>query len=269
MKSFIESLVIRNKVNLSAKDAMPFFMDKDSSPVFRLRCNIITNFLTCEETPFLYIRKEPKKKKTLIDLLAEGMIPAELMSVCQRAAQGPMIVVGESGSGKTAFMNAELEEVSMEKNILILQEMDELFSDRHPDTLSVHTVPKKGDGVEYTFHDLAKTAMLLDRDFLVFTEVKGKEAADVFTAALTGHNPWISLHAADNRSAAYQLGNYIHMATNYELEDVFRMLSFVRFTLFHLTDYTVDEVTEMCGWDSEKEEIIFRDVWKKGEYLWR
>lgn len=260
-RRFVEHLVIRNKVNLSNQNAQQHFVDKLSNPKFRLRCSITANFLTCNEEPFLYIRKEPKEKKNLAQLFTEGMFTEKQMRAVREAAQGAVIVSGESGSGKSALINAMLEEISMEQNVLILQADDELFAVKHPDVVALHTVERrKEDGISYTFHDLGKNAMLMDRDYIIFSEVKGLEARDAFTAALTGHHPWLSLHAPSNRAAMYQFANYVKAAADFSVEDIFKMLAYTPFTLIHLTDFKVDEITRMTGWDEETRKIRFEDV---------
>ncbi len=269
MQNFIGQLAIRKKINLSDQNAKQNFVDKDSNPDFRLRCNVVTSFLKCDGEDFLYIRKEPKEKRELPELLVAGMFGVKVMEACRRAASGAIIVSGASGSGKSILMNALIEEVDFDKNILIIQGDDELFAKRHPDVVALHTVEGKEEQITYDYHDLGKNAMLLDRDYIIFSEVKGKEARDVFTAALTGHNPWFSLHAQDNRAAVEQFGNYVKMATDFQLEDIFRMLSRTPFTLIHMSGFVVDEVTRMKGWDSEAKEIIFEDILKKGEEIWK
>ena len=260
-RRFLNRLAISNKINLSEQNAQQNFVDKKSNPDWRLRCNTITEFLTCDEEPFLYIRKEPKVKRSLEELCRDGMFSEELMQTIKKAAQGPIIISGESGSGKSILMNAGIEVIDYGKSIMIIQADDELFSDKHPDVLTVHTVEaKEKDCVSYSFHDIARNAMYLDRQYLVFSEVKGKEARDVFTAAINGIKPWLSLHAPSTRGSMYQLANYVKMAMDIEVEDIFRMLAFTQFTLIHLSDFRIDEITYMKGWDEEKKQIIFEDV---------
>lgn len=259
-RRFVEHLAIRNKINLSEQNAQQNFVDKKSNPDFRLRCNISTSFLTCDEEPFLYIRKESKKKKFMDEVMAEGMFPEKLFPYIKEAAAGAMIVSGASGSGKSIFINAAMEEIPPDKNVLILQADDELFAARHPDVVAVHTVNQKGKGVEYTFQDLAENAMLLDRDYLIFSEVKGKEARHAFTAALTGHNPWLSLHAPNTRAAMEQFGNYVKISADLALEDIYRMLAYTPFTVVHLERYRIDGLTRIKGWDDTRKEIIYEDI---------
>lgn len=259
-RRFVEHLAIRNKINLSEQNALQNFVDKKSNPDFRLRCNITTDFLTCDEEPFLYIRKEAKRKKSLEQLIQEGMFPRELLPVLQEAVKGAVIVSGESGSGKSILINAALEEIPKEKNVLVIQADDELFSESHPDVKAVHTVEQRGNGITYHFHDLARNAMLLDRDYIIFSEVKSQEARDAFTAALTGHNPWLSLHAPNARASMYQFANYVKTAADFTLEDIFRMLAYTRFTLIHLSGFKIDGLTRIAGWDEEKKEILFEDL---------
>lgn len=260
-RRFVEHLAIRNKVDLSEQHAQRNFVDKRSNDNFRLRCNITTGFLTCDEEPLLYIRKESKRKRELPELYTQGMFTAEVLKKIREAAQGPVIVSGESGSGKSILINAMLEEIPHEKNVLIMQADDELYSRNHPDVVAVHTVESRDkDSISYTFQDLARNAMLLDRDYLIFSEVKGREAHHAFTAALTGHNPWLSLHAPTTRAAMYQFANYVKIAADLSLEDIFRMLAYTPFMLIHIKDFRVDGLTRVCGFDELHKEMIFEDL---------
>lgn len=260
-RRFVEHLAIRNKINLSEQNAQQNFVDKKSSEHFRLRCNITTGFLTCDEEPFLYIRKESKDKRELPELFLQGMFEEKYLNLIREAAQGPVIVCGESGSGKSILINAMIEEIPFEKNVLVLQADDELFAKRHPDVVAVHTVePRDRGSIAYTFQDLARNAMLLDRDYLIFSEVKGKEAHHAFTAALTGHNPWLSLHAPTTRAAMYQFANYVKIAADLSLDDVFRMLAYTPFTLIHLRDFRLDGLTRVVGFNEERKEMLFEDL---------
>ncbi len=260
-RRFVEHLAIRNKINLSEQNAQQNFVDKKSNEKFRLRCNITTGFLACNEEPFLYIRKEPKHKRELPELLVQGMLTPENLHLVKEAAHGAVIVSGGSGSGKSILINAMVEEIPPEKNVLIMQADDELFAKNHPDVVAVHTVePRDKGNISYTFQDLARNAMLLDRDFLIFSEIKGKEARHAFTAALTGHNPWLSLHAPTTRASMYQFANYVKIAADLSLEDIFRMLAYTPFTLVHLKDFRIDGLTRVKGWDEERKEMIFEDI---------
>lgn len=260
-RRFVQHLAIKNKINLSEQRAMQNFVDKDSNDDWRLRCNITSEFLTSEGIPFLYIRKEPKKKRSIEDLCTSGMFSSELMPLIKETANGPIIISGASGSGKSIFINALLEVIDHGSNALVIQADDELFSDKHPDIVTMHTVDSpEEDSVSYTFHDIARNAMLLDRQYIIFSEVKGKEARDAFTAAINGINPWLSLHAPNTRASIYQFANYVKMALDINIKDIFRMMAYTPFTLLHLKDFKIDEITYMRGWDEEKKEIIFEDV---------
>lgn len=260
-RRFVEHLAIRNKIDLSEQNAQQNFVDKKSSEYFRLRCNITTSFLTCDEEPYLYIRKESKVKRDLAELFADGMFNAETMKVLKEAVKGPVIVSGSSGSGKSVLINGMIEEISHDKSGIILQADDELFSRSHPDIIAFHTVINRNkDSISYTFQELSDNAMYLDRDYIIFSEVKSENASYAFTAALTGHNPWLSLHAPTTRASIHQFGNYVKTKADLSIEDVFRMLGYIPITLIHLHDFRIDEITRMTGWNEDKKELMFEDL---------
>lgn len=258
---FIEHLAIRNKINLSEQNAQQHFVDMMAHPHFRMRCDITTEFISCSGEPFLHIRKEAKSKKYIRDLIADEMFSEQLWKThIHSAINGPIIISGNSGSGKSIFINAAIEELPDEVNGLIIQADNELFSEKHPDIIAFHTVTRRGTGISYGFSEIAENGMLMDREYLIFSEVKGKEAADVFKAAHTGHNPWLSLHAPNNRAALYQFGNYTKISADISLEDFFRMIADLNFTLIHISDFKIDELTRVVGWDDDLKRIKFEDI---------
>lgn len=260
-RRFIHRLAIKNKIDLSEQRAMPRFVDKLSNSDWRLRCNIITSFLTSDEKFFLYIRKEPKIKYSLKELNKKGMFSEKVMPYLVKAAQGPIIVSGATGSGKTDFMNALIEEISYENHVMIIQADDELFADKHPGVLAVHTVEAADpESISYSFYDISRTAMQLGVQHLILSEVKGKEAREVLAATINGINSWLSLHSSDSKSSLYQFANLVKMSMDVDIKDIFRTISFTPFTLIHLSKYKIDEITIVRGWDEDRKEIMFEDV---------
>lgn len=264
-RRFIQHLAIRNKVNLSEQHAIQHFVDKFTNPDYRLRCNIITEFLTCTEEPYLHIRKEAKRKRSVEELEACGMFDSRMKDILLDAVNGSIIVSGASGSGKTAFMNAFMERIGDGYNGLIIQTDDELFSAGHPELLPVHTIERRGEnGSIYTLKELARNGMLIDKDYLIFGEVKGGEARYAFTAANTGHRTWLSLHAPNTRSSLYKFADYIKFESDMKLEDIFRMLGDTSFLLLHMTDFRIDGMTRVKGFDEQKKGLLFEDVIVEG-----
>lgn len=265
---FIERLCIKNKAGLSEQRSMPKFVDKFSNEEWRLRCSVISDYLTCNGSYFLYIRKERKKKESLDELFMQGMFTAEIMPLLEAAAQGAMIVSGGTGSGKSKLMNALLEKRDFGSNTLILQADDELVAKDHPDVLALHTVDNGEGGICFDFETFRKNAMYWDRQHIIFSEVTGPEAAAAFTAAINGITPWLSLHAPSAKASIYQFINYVTVVLKISVKEAFRMLAFVPFTLVHMKDYRVDEITYMKGWNEEKEQIVFEDVslWQEKKY---
>ena len=70
---FVEHAAIKNKVSISDQNALQNFVDKSSNPHAILRFNISTKFVNSTESPYLHIRKIPKTKYTLQQLIDAGM----------------------------------------------------------------------------------------------------------------------------------------------------------------------------------------------------
>ncbi|MEG1640687.1 MAG: ATPase, T2SS/T4P/T4SS family, partial [Ruthenibacterium sp.] len=186
---FIEHVAVKNKVSISDQNALQSFVDKSSNPHFILRFNISTGFVNSTEEPYLHIRKIPKKKYTIQELIAFNMMDEQTAAyLIDRAQNGEgMLFCGKGASGKTTMMNVLIDYIPHDKSGLVIQENEELFSNSHPDLMFQHTVANRGEGkIEYGLSDLARNGLLVDLDYFVIGEIKGGEALYLLNAVYTG-----------------------------------------------------------------------------------
>lgn len=261
-RKFVSHIAAKNKINLSNMNAMQTFTDKDSSPDFRLRFNIATEFVNSTDEPYVHIRKIPKAKKELVDLVAMGTLSgleAEYLSGAARADAG-MLFCGKGASGKTTCMNALLECIPHDKSCLAIQENDELFTYAHPDFMFQHIVENQGEGkIQYGLDLLAKNGLLTDLDYFIIGEIKGAEALYFLNAEYTGHRAWASIHANGAKEAFYKLADYIKYASDYGREDILKMLLNIR-TIVYMKDFRVAEIVETDGWDEKRKDVRYKEI---------
>ena len=82
---------------------------------------------------------------------------------------------------------------------------------------------------------------------------------------MTGHKCWTSVHGESCAMAVSKMTDYISQANGYSIEESLRQLLGFSYVV-HLRNFCVDEIVEIRGWDSEKKELILKQVYpmKKG-----
>lgn len=251
---FVRMVATKNSINLSVINALATFTDKESSPDFILRFDISTEFINSSGYPCVHIRKLPKHKYSLEDLVGLGFLTTEQSEYLRDKAanSGGILFTGAGGSGKTNLMNALLEEVPHDSSGLVIQENEELFSVTHPDMSFQHVIATNGEGkISYSLEDLARQGLLNDIDLFVIGEIKGNEAASFAMCSYTGAHAWCSCHGKNETEAIYKLADYVKRATDYSLEDSLRMLAGLK-VICYIKDFHLEGVSEIKGWDYEK-----------------
>ena len=275
-RRFVDIVCSRNKVNLSDLDAIQIFTDIDSNDKFRLRFNLTSPIINCNKKPVVHIRKIPKHKKSLYDLAhnvdIDGnpypMFPEELIPflIWMAEESSGIEFTGKGASGKTTLMNAMLDVIPEDCSGDVIQESDELFSD-HPDMMYQHVIQNRGESkIKYTLKDLAINGLLTDLDYFIIGEIKGGEAAYFMNAAYTGHKCWSSVHGVSSTEAMNKLADYVKYETDYAREDILRMLHYMRFVIF-MKDYRIEEISEVVGYSEEIHDLVYRPVYKRGEFF--
>lgn len=259
---FVERVAIKNKINLSDQNAIQNFVDKTSNPDFILRFDVTTPFVNSVSTPYLHIRKIPKTKYTIEQLIELGMLTRETADYLIDAAanRDGILFTGKGASGKTTLMNVLLDYIPMDRSGLVIQENEELFTHIHPDLMFQHTVLNKGEGkISYDLKDLARNGLLADLDYFLIGEIKGGEALYFLNAAYTGHKCWASVHGASSVEALNKLVDYIKYASDYSREDALQMLTHINTVVF-LDRFKVTQIAEVVGWDDVEKDLIYKKI---------
>lgn len=264
LKSFISYVAVKNQINMSDLNAIQTFTDKDSNKDYIMRFTVTTQFLTSHGLPYLHIRKVPKTKVTMDDLLKAKMFDKKTMDyLIDRAKNsGGILFTGKGASGKTTLMNALLDEIPFDKSGLVIQENEELFSNVHPEMMFEHIVTNRGEGkIEYTLKDLARTGLLTDLDYFVIGEIKGGEALYLLNASYTGHKCWASVHGRNSTEAMYKLADYVKYDSDYSKQDALQMLSGIT-TVVYMESYKVKEISEVVKFDNTIQDLVYNTVYR-------
>lgn len=246
-RRFISMVAVKNKTNLSDVNAIQTFTDKDSNENFILRFNIATDFVNSTDVPYMHIRKIPKKKYTVDELIEVGMLTAQMAEYLTKTAvlSSGIIFTGKGASGKTTLMNVLLEYIPHEYSGLVIQENEELFTDTHPDMMFQHIVSTHGEGkIQYDLKDLGRNGLLTDIDYFIIGEIKGGEALYLLNAGYTGHRCWASVHGMNSTEAINKLADYVRYESDYAFSDILNMLKCMKTVVF-LKDFKVEEISEV------------------------
>lgn len=264
LKSFINYVAVKNQINISDLNAIQTFTDKDSNKDYIMRFSIMTSFITSHGLPYLHIRKVPKDKVQMEDLLEAKMFDEKTMEylIDKAKTSGGILFTGKGASGKTTLMNALIEKIPHDYSGLVIQENEELFATDHPEMMFEHIVTNRGEGkIEYTLKDLAKNGLLTDLDYFIIGEIKGGEALYLLNASYTGHKCWASVHGRNATEAMYKLADYVKYESDYSKQDALQMLSGIT-TVVYMKDYKVNEIAEVVGWDKEEQDLKYKVVYK-------
>jgi len=268
LKRFINTVAMKNRVNLSKINARQSFTDIESNDKFRLRFNISTEFINMNQLPFLHVRKIPKIKYTKEKLIELGLWTKEEMNyLIDKVNNGQVVIfTGKGASGKTTVMNTLLDEISHNKAGLVIQENDELFSYTHPELVFQHVVTNNGEGkVEYLLKDLAINGLLMDLDHFIISEIKGGEAIHFLIAANTGHQVMSSVHGNSSKEAMYKLIDYMTWESRYRQGELMKMFKYMDTTICFMKDFKIEEISSINGYDEDKQEFIYKEIFRKSK----
>lgn len=260
---YIEHITSRNTTNISIVNAAQVFTDKDTCDTDILRFSLVSDLVNTNGRPTLLIRKIPKIKKEIPQLISEGFITKEQADYLRKRWETGhgILVCGPNGSGKTTLTNAILEFTPKEKSCVVIQESEELFCNTHPETIFRKVIPpKNGAIVSYSLKDLAKLALMESFDIMVIGEIKGDEAADLSMATYTGSQSMTTVHSNSAIEGYEKLIDYALAARpNRTREDFAKQLQSLDTAVF-VDHYKVTQILETNGFDKLTEEFRLKPV---------
>lgn len=276
---FVSMLAARHKKSLNDLNAVTYFTDQTGNSKFILRINICTTYVCNQDSPILIIRKIPKEKYTIEQLMKSGMLDEKLAGYLldkAKNAQG-MIFTGKGASGKTTLLNTLLEHIDEDQSGVVIQENDELFISEKRDEAGnvypardlafLHTVELAGEGkIEYTLEELTRNGLRMDLDYFVIGEIKGNEAAGFSMASYTGHKCWATVHGMNSYEGINKLADYIKQATGYGFTDCLKKLIGIEVVVF-MKNFKVCEVTEIRGFDEKRGDLMKKVIYREGSFV--
>lgn len=210
--------------------------------------------------PIMTIRKFPKEKVTMDQLVSWGSISEEAVEFLKKlvCAKYNIFVSGGTGSGKTTFLNALSDYIPKDERVITIEDNAELQIKGVPNLvrLEVRNANLEGEGA-VTIRDLIKSALRMRPDRILVGEVRGEETVDMISSAmLNGHSGSMSTgHANNPTDMLHRLETMMMMGIDMPLAAIQRQVASAIDIIIHLgrlrdKSRKVLEIAEVLGYDS-------------------
>jgi pilus assembly protein CpaF len=165
--------------------------------------------------PLMTIRKFPKRRLDVNDLVRLGTLSRESADFLERCVKARLnvLISGGTGAGKTTLLNIVSGAIQDEDRVVTIEETAELqLHQSHVLRLESRIKNAEGEG-EVTIRELVRNALRMRPDRIIVGEVRGAEALDMLQAMNTGHEGSLcTLHANSTRDALSRLETMVLMA---------------------------------------------------------
>lgn len=165
--------------------------------------------------PTITIRKFPKKRMQVKDLVTYGSMTEEIADFlrCCVEAKLNIVVSGGTGSGKTTLLNVLSSFIPTSDRIITVEDSAELqLGQDHVVRLESRPKNIEGEG-EVSIRDLVKCCLRMRPDRIVVGECRDAAALDMLQAMNTGHSGSLTtIHANSPRECVARLETLVMMA---------------------------------------------------------
>lgn len=135
--------------------------------------------------PIVTIRKFPKSRITMEQMIATDSIGKEAAAMLIRAVKAKynIFISGGTGSGKTTFLNVLSDFIPKEERIITIEDSAELQITGIPNLVRLEARNANVEGTgEISIRDLIRTALRMRPERIIVGEVRGEEALDMLQA---------------------------------------------------------------------------------------
>jgi pilus assembly protein CpaF len=266
--TWFERLIRIHRLAFTEDNSLQHCTDRKGVDNFYLRIDLQLPYIVSTETNNIHIRKIPKEKYSWNYLVDAGMLDRDIIDYSKdRVAAGySFLISGKGGSGKTSYMNNLIDLIPFGESILVSQESDELYSNVHPQMQFEHTIEVKRNGItkEYTLEDELRLGLLQDIDNFIIGEIKGGEALNCFTTAMsTGARFMGTIHSNSAASSVTRLAQLARYVSDYSMESLLEMLSGMKLVLVYMKYFSVVEILEIGGWDKTASNCKYNTIYVK------
>lgn len=211
--------------------------------------------------PILTIRKFPKDKVTMEQLIEWNSISSEAVEFLEMLVKAKynIFVSGGTGAGKTTFLNALSDFIPEDERIITIEDNAELQLRRIQNLVRLEA---RGENLEgegaVTIRDLIKSALRMRPDRIIVGEVRGEETVDMIGTMLNGHSGSMSTgHANNTTDMLHRLETMMMMGIDLPLAAIQRQVASAIDIIIHLgrlrdKSRRVLEITEVLGFEEGK-----------------
>lgn len=208
--------------------------------------------------PILTIRKFPKEKVTMEQLVEWDSISGEAVEFLEMLVKAKynIFVSGGTGAGKTTFLNALSDFIPKDERIITIEDNAELQLRKIQNIvrLEARGANLEGEGA-VTIRDLIKSALRMRPDRIIVGEVRGEETVDMIGTMLNGHSGSMSTgHANNTTDMLHRLETMMMMGIDLPLIAIQRQVASAIDIIIHLgrlrdKSRRVLEITEVLGFE--------------------
>lgn len=259
---FVNSIVAKNGIDVTVP-SQTFTDERDENYI--LRFSFTSPYITPSGYPIIHIRKVMRDKLMSDDLIRLGMMDEKIRDYlidCGKYSRG-MVFAGPPGSGKTVCLNWFLEDAYYNSDdILVIQENDELFAYRKG-VMFEHVVRNPGPGQRpCSLEDLGQMALVAGANVFVIGEVKGAEICSAITLSNSGCRTALTIHSNSSTDAVDKMADLAMRGYATNFDQAKRMMKSFQ-TIVYLEDFQIVEISEIAGYDDEKQDMIYRPIYRR------
>ena len=218
------------------------------------------------------IRKFKKTPLTITDLIIYKALSAEIAAYYWFLIENrhSVMIGGDIGGGKTSMLNAislfirpTLKIVSIEdtQEIRLPHQNWEMMVTRQGLGTGAGAVGEAGIG-SISMFDLLRAALRQRPDFIIVGEIRGEEAYALFQAMATGHLGLTTIHAEHVQGVLHRLTTKPMNIPQTQVENLNAISIVRRLVVNNVSLRRTISVSEMVGWDKEKNDFKVQDIFK-------
>jgi archaeal flagellar protein FlaI len=218
------------------------------------------------------IRKFKKTPLTITDLIIYRALSAEIAAYYWFLIENrhSVMIGGDIGGGKTSMLNAislfirpTLKIVSIEdtQEIRLPHKNWEMMVTRQGLGTGAGAVGESGIG-SISMFDLLRAALRQRPDFIIVGEIRGEEAYALFQAMATGHLGLTTIHAEHVQGVLHRLTTRPMNIPQTQVENLNAISIVRRLVVNNVSLRRTISVSEMEGWDTEKNDFKIQDIFK-------
>ena len=216
------------------------------------------------------IRKFKKSPLTITDLIIYKALSAEIAAYYWFLIENrhSVMIGGDIGGGKTSMLNAislfirpTLKIVSIEdtQEIRLPHQNWEMMVTRQGLGTGAGAVGEAGIG-SISMFDLLRAALRQRPDFIIVGEIRGEEAYALFQAMATGHLGLTTIHAEHVHGVLHRLTTKPMNIPQTQVENLNAISIVRRLVVNNVSLRRTISVSEMVGWDKEKNDFKIQDI---------